>query len=108
MTINDAEELRRRLLADDAVPTAEDILEWSATRLDQVAFDEELLAARFGSGDEALVATARRRWFQLLGDRLQAGQTLTQDLIRRDAGRSASQVLPVHGQRGTPGQRSDE
>ena len=94
--------LRKHLTTENAAELFERCRRQSARRV------EELLAARFGSGDEALVATARRRWFQLLGDRLQAGQTLTQDLIRRDAGRSASQVLPVHGQRGTPGQRSDE
>ncbi len=96
MTVDDASALARLLLADDDDgPSASDVLEWSEGSLERAAFDEELLAARYRSGDEYLLAHARRLWFQFLGDRLQAGQMLTPDLVRRDAARAAVRALAV-------------
>ncbi len=98
MTILDAATLARLLLADDDDgPSPTEVLEWTERQLEAVAFDEELLAARYRSGDEAILAKARRRWFQLLADRLQAGQALTRELVRRDAARAAAQTLPFPG-----------
>ncbi len=94
MKITDAPTLAGLLLDDDEDgPCAADVLDWNDRGLERAAFDEELLAARYRSGDEYLLASARRLWFHLLGDRLQAGQPLTPELVRRDAARAAQRVL---------------
>ncbi len=61
MTIIDAETLARLLLADDDDgPSPKEVVEWTEDRLRAVAFDEELLAAHYKSGDEAILAKAGR------------------------------------------------